>query len=344
MSPRSTARRILPFAMLSLAALGGCEVFRGPSQTARPGTSAASMSGLRSPERVAVESILRGRRLQEQGLDKQALAEFERAIENNPLLSTAHMAAGDLYMRQGDFEMAAKRYGTAAELAPASFDAQFKFGEALQSLGQLVESVAAYLKALAIRPNDFKANSNVATAYLQLGKPEQALPYAEKAVKLNPRDGGARTNLGAIYAGMGRHEDAVTEYLQANELLPPSPQLLLNLADSLQKAGQFEQAANTIDQLVRIEPSAVAYERLGTIKFRMKQYDESEAAFRKALEQDANHFPAMNGAAVCLLNKYLWDNNDEARLEAIKFLRRSLQIRADQPRIKDLADKYRVSR
>lgn len=340
-SARTTSRRPLrALGALLLAGLGGCGY---PSYTpTRPDVNAGPK--IKSSDRVAAESVLRARRLQDQGLDAQALAEFERAIENNPLLVGAFMAAGDIYMKQGDNDMAALRFGEAARLAPQSYDANFKWGQALQALGQLVEAVRAYLVALAIRPSDPVANMNVGVAYLQLGQPDNALPYADKAVKLDPRNPQAHTNLGSVYSALGRHDDAVAEYLQANELLPPTPQVLLNLADSLLKSKQFEQAANTLDQLIKVEPSARAYERLGTTQFRLRKYDEAQAAFLKSLELDPNHYPALNGAAICLLNKFYWDKNDADRQEAVKLLRKSLILEANQPAIKEQFLKYQAAR
>jgi tetratricopeptide (TPR) repeat protein len=333
-------RLILASAALSGLLVGGC---RYDSWTpTKPDVS--SPPKMKSSDRVAAESVLRARRLLDQGLDDQALSEFERAIENNPLLVGAFMSAGDIYMKQGDYDMAALRFGEAARLAPQSYDANFKWAQALQALGQFVEAVRAYLIALAIRPNDPIANMNVGVAYLQLNQPENALPYAEKAVKLDARSAQAHTNLGAVYSALGRHDDAVAEYLQANELLPPSPQVLLNLADSLIKSNQFEQAANTLDQVIKIEPTANAYERLGFVRFKMRRFDESKAAFLAALDIDPNHFPSLNGAAVCYLNAFEFEGNDADRQEAVKLMRRSLTLNRDQPRFNALLDKYRVAK
>jgi tetratricopeptide (TPR) repeat protein len=338
---RTDARRlILASAALSGVMLGGC---RYDTWTpTKPDVS--SPPKMKSSDRVAAESVLRARRLLDQGLDDQALSEFERAIENNPLLVGAYMSAGDIYMKQNDYDMAALRYGEAARLAPQSYDANFKWGQALQALGQFVEAVRAYLIALAIKPNDPVANMNVGVAYLQMNQPENALPYAEKAVKLDPRSAQGHTNLGAVYSALGRHDDAVAEYLQANELLPPSSQVLLNLADSLIKSNQFEQAANTLEQVLKIEPTANAYERLGFVRFKMRRFDESKAAFLTALESDPNHYPSLNGAAVCYLNAFEFEGNDADRQEAVKLLRRSLTLKPDQPRFKAFLDKYRVAK
>lgn len=213
----------------------------------------------------------------------------------------------------------------------------------LQLLNRVNEAVRAYVKALSIKPDDFNANLNLATAYLQLNEPAEALPYGQRAVQLESRNAAARTNLGAIYGGLGRHEEAVIEYQQAAELAELSAPLLINLAESLGKTNRYDEMVNTLRQLVATEPTAVAYERLGFALFRLRQYPDSLAAFRKSIEIDPNHYPALNGIGVCLLCQWEWSKqtDETARAEALRALRRSLQIDQNQPRILELLGRYR---
>ena len=327
-------RRRMPAGLtliVSAALLTGCVSSTGPSEAGEPAVTLPT----------ADSAYVKGRALQASGVTDEALAEFERAIAINPRLTVAYLGAAEIYQQQGNHTAAEQRYGDAAELEPQNFDAQFGHGLALQLLNRLSESVRAYLRALTIRPDDVEANLNLAIAYLQLGEPAQARPFAERAVRLSPT-GAARANLGAIYAAIGEHEAAVIEYQQASELMELEPELLLNLADSLGKIGRHAEMAATIDQLIRLEPSAVAYERLGSARFRLKKYDEALEAFRVSARIDAAHFPAWNGIGVCRLNSYLWSkrNDEAARVEAIAALRRSLRIEPGQSRIIELLRRY----
>ncbi|MBX3384059.1 MAG: tetratricopeptide repeat protein [Phycisphaeraceae bacterium] len=288
-------------------------------------------------------NVARGQELSSQGQYEAALREFERAIESNPRLTVAYLGAGDIYRQRGDYDSAEKRYAKAAEIEPRNFDAQYLHGLTLQLLNRVSEAIRAYLRALSISPDDFNANLNLATAYLQVGEPGEALAYGRRAVQIDGRSAPARTNLGAIYAAMNRHEEAVVEYQQAAELAELSAPLLLNLADSLGKTGRFTEMVNTLQQLIRTEPTAVAHERLGSGLFRLRQYPDALAAFRKSLEIDPNHYPALNGVGVCLLNQWVWSQEKDtaARDEAIRSLRRSVQLEPQQPKIIELLGRYR---
>jgi tetratricopeptide (TPR) repeat protein len=308
-----------------------------------PAPATASKPAKPDPIEESRESVERGNILREQGLEEPAIVEFERAIYINPKMTTAYLGIAEIHKKRGNFGEAQLRFAKAAELEPANFAAQFNNGLMLQLLNRIPEAIRAYINAIWIKPDDFDANLNLATAYLQFGEPSSGLVYAKRAVKLKGDSGPARFNLGAIYAAVDDHENAIVEYTQAAELFNKlSPELLLNLGDSLGKVGRLEEMQNTLEQLIRARPTAVAHERLASCLFREKKYDESLEQFRKALELDPGYYPALNGVGVCLLNKWLLSDklDQDAKHEAIQNLRKSLQVERRQPNVIDLINRY----
>jgi len=149
--------------------------------------------------------------------------------------------------------------------------------------------------------------------------------------------------LGNVLASMDRHEEAVVEYQQAADSpTGPDTGVLLNLSDSLNQLERYAEMVAVLEQLVLVEPSAVAYERLGSGYFRLRRYDESLTAFEDSARIDPGYFPAHNGIAVAQLNNYLWSGQRDgaARRAAVEAMRRSLRIERDQPRIVQLLERY----
>ncbi len=338
--PTSDHRRVLsPVWLAAVAALGaavlpGCQNPFSPKPGEMDGETLDASPGMLHVK-AANENIRAGD-------TEAALREFEQAIAVNPSLTQAHMGMGDIYRMQGDYAKAEEKYGKAAEITPRDFDAQFYHGLMLHMLDRVREAIGAYLRALSIRPDDFRATLNLATAYYQLDENAKALEFGLRAVSLNPRDGAARFNLGSIYAALGRHNEAIVEYQQATELLPLTPELLMNLADSLGKVDRYAEMRTTLAEVIRSEPTAAAYERLGFAEFRLRHYDDSQKAFESALELEPDYYPALNGLGVCMLNRWIWSSksNDLARERGVAALRRSLQIEPDQPRIVELLSRY----
>lgn len=279
-----------------------------------------------------------------EGRSDEALYVLARAIEKNPRLTVAHLKTGEIYKSSGDYEAAAEAYGEAADLEPRNFDAQYNHGLMLQLVNRLTDAVRAYLRALAVRPDDFDANFNLATAYLQLNESRQSLTYARQAVRVNPESGPAHANLGAVYSALDRHGEAVREYEAASELMDLRPDLLVNWAESLGKLGRYDEMAVTLESTLSETDNAAGFERLGFARFKLRQYDDAMAAFRKSLAIDDLYYPAMNGLGVCLLNEFLLSNKQdlEAHRESMDLFTKSLRIKRDQQRILELVSRYKL--
>ncbi len=296
-----------------------------------------------APKTREERSLAQAMQLRSSGDLSAALAQLERAIAFNPRFAPAFIEAGDIYMEMAQFDLAERQYAAAVKSEPRNFMAQYRHATVLHQLGQLDQSRRAYLRALSIRPADFNANLGASIVHLEMGKAEQALPYAQRAVRNDSSSGRARLQLGNVYAAIDQHENAVIEYQQAAELIDaPTAGLLLNMSESLNQLGRYAEMVGALEQLVRLEPSAIAYERLGSGLFRLKRYDDALAAFNSATDYDDKHYPALNGVAVCELNNYLWSNKADgpARQRAVTAMRASLRIERKQPKIVELLRRY----
>ena len=275
-----------------------------------------------------------------------ALAMFQDILAENPTITTAYLGIGDIYVFKKDYEKAEPAYSRAARLEPRNFDAQYGHGLALQMLNRLIEAVRAYHRALTIDPQNVKANLNLAVTYLQMNEAASAVTFAEKAVALEPGNGSARINLGAAYEKVGRNAQAIEQYLAAMELVENTPPLMLNLINVLAAEKRYQEAVNTAENLVKIEQTANAYERLGWCYFRLSEFDKSLAAYRQAVNIDANNWQSHNGIGVNLLNKWLLSKKQdrEAMKAARDAFRKSLRVNSDQQKLITLMSNYGLDR
>ncbi|MGP1308653.1 MAG: tetratricopeptide repeat protein [Phycisphaerales bacterium] len=334
---RTPIRRLsLTLALATLPVAGGCELFRPASAPAEQASSAPAVQ-IRSQERLD-----KAAGYSESGDTAAALAELARAIQDNPRLTQAYLSMGEIHRQTGNYEAMESAYAQATRVEPNNFDAVYGHGLALQLLNRVTEAIREYIRALQIKPNDRDANLNLATAYLQLGEAQQALPYARRAVEVDVEHGPGRVNLGAVYAALNRHREAVLEFEAAANRMDLTPELLLNMADSLGKIGRYREMANTLDRLVAERPTAAAWERLGYARFKLAEYGPAINAFRASTALDPRYFPALNGEGVTLLNQWLLGNraDDQLRRDGMAALRRSVQIKPDQPRIVELLSRY----
>ncbi|MEO1235678.1 MAG: tetratricopeptide repeat protein [Planctomycetota bacterium] len=208
------------------------------------------------------------------------------------------------------------------------------------------EAIVQYRRALELNPDDPNSHRDLATAYLQVGRPDLAVPHAEAAVRLDPGSQPAWCNLAATYSLLGRYDEALRSYRTATEIGELDAPVLLGLGDTHLRLNNFQRAVNTLAELVRRFPGAVAHERLGYALFRVYDFDRALSQYQQALAYNPDKTQALNGVGACLLTAYLQQDNSRRRAklyDALDAWRRSLRIDPDQPQIVDLLARYDLS-
>jgi len=273
----------------------------------------------------------------------QAIEIFRNLLSENPTLTRAHLGMGKAFEQSGELDRAERSFARAATLERDNFDAQSAHGRVLVSLRRFNDAIRAYHRALVLRPDALDANVGMAIAYLGLDQPQTALGFAERAVKSDPRSGPARIELARTYERLGRKADAIRTYEVALELIDPDDDVLMAMILLFCGEKRYAEAANAAEELVAIVPSANAYERLGWARFRLGQYDQSMAAYRKGVEVDPNHWPSLNGVGTNAMNKWLTSGrqDDDSRLEARRSFQRSIKVNPDQPKVIAILTQYR---
>ncbi len=301
-----------------------------------------TLSRTQSAEQRAQGHMGSAEQYQEMNLLDSALAEFGLALEVNPNIADAHMGMGSIYQQRGDYELASRAYERATIVEPNKFEAHYSLGLMKQLLGRLREALQAYKTAWRLNPDDFQVNRELGSVYLQLGRPGEALTFVQIATKLDPDSQAAWCNLAATYNLLGRYEEAVDTYRQAAELGDLADPVLLGLADAHIHLNNLQQAMNVLDALIRRSPSVTAYERLGYVKFKMRQFKEALFQYRQALALDPNDTATLNGLGACQMTLYIQDgrNDTDLRDEALNAWRKSIKLQPQQPKITDLLSRF----
>ncbi len=324
-----------------LVGLAGCEA---PPNGSSRSVDAPKASTRVDPTETQQVQLAEAQAATDAGNYDTALGMLRDILADNPTLTPAYLGIGEIFLLKRDYANAEPAYSRAARLEPRNFDAQYGHGVALQMLKRFTEAVKAFYRALTIEPADVKANLAMATTRLQMGEPSGATIFAEKAVELDPANGPARVNLGAAYDQTGRYADAIVQYEAAIELMEPAAPLLLNYINVLAKEKRYLDAKNTAEFLVKIEPTADGYERLGWAHFRLNEYGKSIDAYRKAVELEPSHWQSHNGVGCNALNTWLLSKkrDRQAAQEAKAAFRRSLRINPRQPNVVKVLTDYRL--
>lgn len=101
---------------------------------------------------------------------------FQRALDDDPELASAHNNLGILFKQKGQVEQALRHYRKAVDLLPASAEIYNNLGILLREMGRFHEAEKAYLNALRVKKDFAPTYFNLGILYdLYLNRPEAAI-------------------------------------------------------------------------------------------------------------------------------------------------------------------------
>jgi tetratricopeptide (TPR) repeat protein len=162
--------------------------------------------------------------LEKGSLDK-ALAEFMRAVQEDPKdtrtwlriaeiqvkrgdnekATEVYLRTADLYVEQGFFQRAVAVYKNIIKLSPSFVEAYLKLADIYKQLGLLSDAVQQF---------EFAAG-----VYTRAGKTKEAMASMRQIVDLNPDQPVSRIKLAEAASQAGLVDEAVTEFGKAGDLL-----------------------------------------------------------------------------------------------------------------------------
>src|SRR6266704_1741421 len=172
-----------------------------------------------------------------------------RALELDPELADAHIAAGQSFSMEQRYGEAAAEFERAIELDPTLFDAYYYYARSCFKAGDLDKALKLFEKAQSVRPEDYQSAALIAAVLRQLGRSDEAQRADRLAIEsinthleLNPKEARA-FNLGAIIlARLGEVERAKQWNERATFLAPDDDAILYNASCVFAVLGEEDQA------------------------------------------------------------------------------------------------------
>jgi Flp pilus assembly protein TadD len=118
---------------------------------------------------------------------KQAILEFQQAIQFQPDSVEAHNHLGVALARMGDQDGALKEFQRATELEPNDPTAYNNLGGLLAGKGGLEAAISNFEEAIKLRADFAEAHYNLGLVLLRKGLRERSMVEFQKARELDPR-------------------------------------------------------------------------------------------------------------------------------------------------------------
>ncbi len=155
----------------------------------------------------------------------EAIAEYRKAIEKNPIgLNLHYRLARALLLESHDpasLEAARKEFEEELKLNPSDAVAEYQVGQILLAQQKPGDALARLNKAVTLNPDFAEALVALAKMKSEAKQYEEAIPLLERAVKLQPMSESAHYSLMLAYRNGGRMEDAQREKEAMDKLTKP---------------------------------------------------------------------------------------------------------------------------
>jgi predicted O-linked N-acetylglucosamine transferase (SPINDLY family) len=178
--------------------------------------------------RIFAGSARAKKAIQSAGFDAQP-----RLIDDNAA-SDQQKTQGDLFLDQGNWEMAAACYREAIAKNPGNANAHNNLGLALSEQHQYDAANTHLGVALSLNPQLFNAHYILGTIARNSGDPDQAIEHFERAVATKPDFTEALDCLGLLYRQRGELQKCIDCYRRALAIDPLSADTHSSLLFSLQ--------------------------------------------------------------------------------------------------------------
>jgi Flp pilus assembly protein TadD len=162
-----------------------------------------------------------------------------------------HSLAG-LLRRHGRAECVAPQYEAALARAPADESLLLALADAYHEAGAQEQTIELLAPLLARAPDHVGAGLLAGIALADLGRIAPAIAHFRRLVVVAPETGPAWSNLGMLLKVEGAFDDALVATNRAVELLPDDPQIRVNRAVILLRAGRLGGAWSDYEHRLRL--------------------------------------------------------------------------------------------
>ena len=241
-------------------------------------------------EPVKDQLVSQGNQFARDGLLREAVDVYKKAISKNPSNQVARRNLGIVLLKAGDAKGAISNLESSMRSFEENFESNFFLAEAYRAEDKYAEAIYRYKKALKIKQDDPRALKSLAWSYFKIRFYSEAIAVAVRLQRKNPGDEQAlmilaRTQLklkretealatlkrgldrstvvsrpyfesvmAEVYASQGRQAEALDTWKSALKNQPMLAGALLGTGRVLLETGREKEAVEYLERAVRIKP------------------------------------------------------------------------------------------
>ena len=218
---------------------------------------------------------------------KDAIDDFNRAIQLYPEYAAVYNNRGNVLLGVGAVREAMKDFDRALVLAPGYAAAFSNRAGAHMRLGQIDPAVADYTKAIALVPANPAAFTGRGRAHLAAYRPQSAIRDFARAVTLDARFSAAYRGRAEAKMAVDGNDEAIEDFSRAIAFEARNANLYLLRGTAYLEAGNAASAIKDFATAIEFSPqTAWGYVARGFAYAKAEAYEDALNDFARAIELD----------------------------------------------------------
>ena len=218
-------------------------------------------------------------------------------------MGEAHLALGDIYEEQKEYDKAIASYGETIQRNPKNANAFFKRGKLLDRTYDYLKACEDYKRVIDLAPHlkvevypllskvngylikDAHVFANRGKAFMDTGEIELAIADFNKALQYNPDYYRVYFYRGFCHHMLGKGNLALKDYDEAIGLRRIEPDFYYARAITYQKLGKFTESIQDLQKTMELNPSFhAAHHRMGLLYEEKKDYKNAVKSYERAID------------------------------------------------------------
>jgi serine/threonine-protein kinase len=259
-------------------------------------------------------------------IDK-ALQSCQRAVTLADNISNGHICLGNVDKSTGKYEDAVKEFQRAIQQEPMNDDALRGLGSAYEQLEKFDDAEQTYKRAIQLRPQYFGGYAWLGAFYYRRARYEDAALQFTEQIAAAPDNFRGYSNLGAVYLNQGLYANAIHQFQRA-VALQASADAYSNLATAYFFQGNYDDAAETYERAVQLSDND--YLLWGNLAeayyWSPARRQQAANAYKRGIALAHSRLTVNNRDASALYHLALFHAMLQQRTPSLSYLEKALQV------------------
>ncbi len=214
---------------------------------------------------------------------------------------------GSVLETEGDYPRAIEEFQNALKY-DTSAGIYYALGKNYYYLGKTPLALQYTKKAVQLNPDRMEYKSQLADIFSSASQFDSAAVVLEKMIASDSASLSSYYRLARIYEN-SKPLSAIRIYKKLTEVIGSDWNVLIRIADLYEKMGNIDEAANTIKELLKIDPGNTSlYKLLIDYYTKAEKYDEALAAANDLLQLNPDDLDIREKKAQVYINKGDWED------------------------------------